>query len=355
IVMDNQRSQEIAWLGFSLHIFRMTTFFLLAGYFGHMVFHRNGALTFIKSRLKRIALPLLIFWFPMIVSLGMIAGWGISKQYGIPFESLPPPPPLTVEAFPLTHLWFLYLLLVFYAAMLILRLPVAVIDRGQKIRGAVSNALTRQLGSPLLPLLLAIPVALSLLIQPEWVEWFGVPTPDFGFMPQSPALVTYGIGFWLGWVLHRQDHCFLRLTKIWLPYLGLATACTIGALYLLEWQPRTAPFLEGNEKILFAALYALSVWLWTFGLIGLAMWFFTRRGPVARYIADSSYWLYLIHLPIVMAMQVWVLDWSWPALAKYGFILGTSVPVMLLSYQVLVRHTFVGSLLNSPRKKKVSS
>ena len=81
---------------------------------------------------------------------------------------------------------------------------------------------------------------------------------------------------------------------------------------------------------------------------------FSQKSAVARYIADSSYWLYLIHLPIVMAMQVWVLDWSWPAYAKYAFILGTSVPVMLLSYQVLVRYTFIGSLLNGPRKKEVS-
>lgn len=352
IVMDSQRSEQIAWAGFWLHIFRMTTFFLLAGYFGHMVFHRKGALTFIGSRLKRIAVPLIVFWFPTLIAIGMVMGWGVSKQYGIPMDQLPPPPPLTAKTFPLTHLWFLYLLLGFYAVMLIARLPVALFDRGQSFRNGVSRVLTRLLGSPLLILLLAIPVGVSFHFKPDWVEWWGVPTPDIGFVPNTPALVTYGLGFWLGWMLQREDHPFLRLTGWWHVYLIAALGLTAAALYLLGGQPGTRPMLEGQERMLFTALYALSIWLWTFGLIGMAVKFFSRKSAVARYIADSSYWLYLIHLPIIMAMQVWMLDWSWPAYAKYGFILGTSVPVMLLSYQLLVRHSFIGNLLNGPRKKQ---
>ena len=354
IVMDQQRSGEIAWLGFWLHIFRMTTFFLMAGYFGHMVYHRKGALTFIKSRLKRVAVPLVIFWPLMITALVFIVPWGITKQYGIPKESLPPPPPLTLETFPLTHLWFLYLLLIFYAVMLIARLPVALIDRGESLREGMSRVLAKLLGSPLLVLLLAVPVAASLLMKEGWVEWFGVPTPDTGLVPNTPALVTYGLAFLLGWLVQREHHVFMGMTRLAPLYLLLGLGLTAGALYLLGGQPNTAPLLEGNEKMLFAGLYALSVWLWTFGFIGIAVRFFSQKSAVARYIADSSYWLYLIHLPIIMAMQVWVLDWSWPAYAKYAFILGTSVPVMLLSYQVLVRHTFIGNLLNGPRKKEVS-
>ena len=41
----------------------------------------------------------------------------------------PPPPPLTVETFPLLHLWFLYVLLIFCAAALLLRAVVHLIDR----------------------------------------------------------------------------------------------------------------------------------------------------------------------------------------------------------------------------------
>ena len=72
------------------------------------------------------------------------------------------------------------------------------------------------------------------------------------------------------------------------------------------------------------------------------------------YIADASYWLYLIHLPIVMALQVMVstLDWPWPV--KFATILLIAFPVMFASYQVLVRYRVLGAVLNGRRMQKGS-
>ena len=51
-----------AVLAFPTHVFRMTTFFLVAGFFAHMSFHRRDVTAFIGDRLKRIALPLAVSW-----------------------------------------------------------------------------------------------------------------------------------------------------------------------------------------------------------------------------------------------------------------------------------------------------
>ena len=58
IIQDSQPSITLGVLFFSIHVFRMTTFFLIAGFFAHLSFHRRGAWGFIKDRLQRIALPL---------------------------------------------------------------------------------------------------------------------------------------------------------------------------------------------------------------------------------------------------------------------------------------------------------
>jgi glucans biosynthesis protein C len=73
-----------------------------------------------------------------------------------------------------------------------------------------------------------------------------------------------------------------------------------------------------------------------------------------RYVADASYWLYLIHLPIVMALQVLVspLDWPWPT--KFATILLVAIPVMFVSYQLLVRYSVIGAALNGRRIRKPS-
>src|SRR5436190_22965342 len=42
------------------HSFRMETFFLMAGFFSHLTFHRKGAGEFLLSRLLRIVLPFVV-------------------------------------------------------------------------------------------------------------------------------------------------------------------------------------------------------------------------------------------------------------------------------------------------------
>src|SRR6185295_7376258 len=60
IVMDHERSLALAVLFHVTHIFRMTAFFVIAGFFAHMSFHKKGAPAFIKDRLKRIAIPFIV-------------------------------------------------------------------------------------------------------------------------------------------------------------------------------------------------------------------------------------------------------------------------------------------------------
>ncbi|MEM8648369.1 MAG: acyltransferase family protein, partial [Pseudomonadota bacterium] len=265
-------------------------------------------------------------------------------------QQMPEGPPLTAANFPLTHLWFLYLLLLLYAGMLVLRLPLVVVDRGGHLREALSGFVLSLLRMEVLVLLLGGVIAVSFLQKADWVEWFGVPTPDYGFVPNTQALVTYGLAFTLGWVLHRQIQALDMLRRRAPFYLLLAGALTAGCLALLDGKPSTIPVLDGQMKVAYAAAYGLAIWYWSLGLVGAALALFPRENASIRYLADSSYWLYLIHLPLVMALQVWVMKWPWPAEAKYMFILGTSVPLMLLSYQFLVRNSFIGVLLNGRKK-----
>ena len=87
-------------------------------------------------------------------------------------------------------------------------------------------------------------------------------------------------------------------------------------------------------------------------MIGLALRFLSGFSAARRYLADASYWLYLIHLPIVMALQVAVsnLDWPWPV--KFGGILLVALPLMFASYQLLVRYSFIGAVLNGRRMRR---
>lgn len=350
LVADDVRSWPAAWLAFTLHMFRMTTFFLLAGYFGHMLFARRGPRDFVTDRAKRILAPLLLFWPLVMLMFGLAVVFGAIVG-GIPASDEPPPAPqLTATGWPLTHLWFLYLLLILYAATLAVRAAVDALDRNQALRGSVDRALTVVVRLPFaLPLLLAVPVAALLLRHEGWPEWWGIPTPDVGLLPNLAALGSYGLAFAVGWLVHRIKDGFAPFAGLWQLYLPLALALTVGCLWMTDG-PAFGPQFEGPTKTLYAGLYATAIWLWAFGLIGAALRFIRRESPRVRYLADASYWLYIVHLPLIVALQAVVARWSLPAELKLVLIVGVGTAIMLASYRLFVRSTWIGTLLNGKRK-----
>ena len=95
IIQDSHPSITLGVLFFSIHVFRMTTFFLIAGFFAHLSFHRRGAWGFIKDRLQRIALPLVVGWPILFTAMAMVVIWAASFPNGGP---LPGPPRLAAGA-----------------------------------------------------------------------------------------------------------------------------------------------------------------------------------------------------------------------------------------------------------------
>jgi peptidoglycan/LPS O-acetylase OafA/YrhL len=70
-----------------------------------------------------------------------------------------------------------------------------------------------------------------------------------------------------------------------------------------------------------------------------------------RYVSDSSYWLYLAHLPLIMIAQWFVRDWSLSPFLKFPLVCAGVTLVLLLSYQLFVRYTPIGTFLNGPRRR----
>ena len=347
IVMDGHRSLSLAVVFHLLHTFRMTTFFLIAGFFAHLTFHRRGARGFIVDRLERIGVPLVAGWPFLMAAIITVTVWAaIQSAHGGP---LPPAPKYPgFPAFPLTHLWFLYVLLIFYAAILALSATASALDRSGRLGRAADRAVGVLAGQPLGVVLLAAPAVIALVLTPNWMAWFGVPTPDSSLVPNAAAISAYFTAFGFGWLLHRRVDLLEVLRRRWPPNLAVGVACSLAGFAIVGVAPLMHP-LTGWPMFAFAGIYGLAAWSWSFAVIGLALRFMADLSPVRRYLADASYWLYIVHLPLVMALQTWVAPLSWPWPVKFAVILGLAFPVMLGSYELLVRHSFIGAILNGRR------
>lgn len=349
IVADDSRSIGAAGLFFAIHLFRMTAFFLIAGLFAHMMLARKGWWGFARDRASRITGPLLAFWFPVMAGIVTALVWNAYAN-GMVVPGAPPPPPPTYDwsNFPLTHLWFLYVLSLFCAAALLLRAPFAWLDQNGGW-GRVVDRLTGALIGPWTPALLAAPLAAAMWLDPAWIAFFAVPTPDEGLVPDTAALVGFGAAFGLGFLLDRRRDLLDRIAA-WSPLYLVAAVVSGVAAWRLAGGPNLTPMAEPTgDKLLAAAVVAFAVYSSALAAMGLCLRFLSGFSAVRRYLADASYWVYILHLPLVMLAQVWVQDWPGHWLIKLAGVTVGVFAVCLLSYELMIRHSFMGRWLNGRR------
>ena len=95
-------------------------------------------------------------------------------------------------------------------------------------------------------------------------------------------------------------------------------------------------------------------WLMIFGFIGFFRRFFSKENKKVRYLSDASYWIYIAHMPPIMALQFWVSDWPYPSLLKFFFIFTLTAGILLLIYEYAIRYSWVGTMLNGKRTREKS-
>jgi peptidoglycan/LPS O-acetylase OafA/YrhL len=234
-----------------------------------------------------------------------------------------------------------YYLLVLYVLVLLGRAGLLAVDRRGALRRAGDAFVHGIVHTGAAAVVLPIPLIASLYARPDWVMWFGIPTPDQSVIPQVASLIGYGTAVMFGWLVHRQPDLLAIWGRQWTLHLAGAATATAVCLSIAGVAPAFVPQGPGLEKFAFAVAYGVAIWTWSFGVIGLAIRFMSRANERVRYVADASYWIYLAHLPVVASLQVLVghLPWHWSA--KFPLVLAASLVILFASYRYLVRATFI--------------
>ncbi len=338
------------------HSFRMELFYLIAGFFSHLTLHRKGLADFLKSRLIRIAIPFLAGWFlmrPLLVSGWVMGGQSLQGEVQIltglqlGFQSLSE---LPAGIFTGSHLWFLYYLLIITALTLIVRSVNRIFPRSFRSTVRCLDAATiRITRSPFGLLMMAIPTSVCLGFMSIW----GMETPDKSLVPHVPVLLIYSGFFGFGWFLHRNQGLITHFGRLNLGNSVLAIASIVATVMLSRYQANPGhPQIEFIHAS-FSFSYAGMMWALTALSIGVFQRFLNRPSKTVRYLADSSYWLYLVHLPIVIWLQIAFaelpLHWS----LKLAAISGLTVILSLFVYDLCVRSTWIGRLLSGKKREPI--
>jgi len=349
-----------------IHTWRMPTFFLLAGFFAHLVLDRRSTSMFVLDRLKRIAIPLVLFGAVMVVIIPPIwvYGWLGSMSLNVFREVLSKRQDLDSSGELVGHLWFLYYLLLMYAALVALRLLGRLVKPQRMISLAGRLPLGRYFGNAVytrIPLLLTFVAVLLLIIRadneskPIWP--LNVPDVLYGTL-----FFFYGYGFYA----RRELIDRLRGTGTLITLWAIAGAVFFVHLVLLGAVDEVSKQGGEDETIRYLRLvgfvfYGAAAVLFSVGFVGLFERLMRSPRPWIRWLADSSYWIYIMHLPVVTFLtfylahldrQGWLkllTGFSWSAELKFLIACVVTGVLGVFTHRYLVRYTPLGTLLNGKR------
>ena len=328
-----------------IHGFRMQLFFLIAGYFARMLIHRLGARGFARHRLVRVGVPFVV-GLPVLIGLQTwLMMWGFGVETFAELKAFVVSETDAEPTFPTAHLWFLEFLLIYY----VVAVAVWVMGGrrlGEGVTGRVDAAMGVLMRSWWKVLVLAVPLVPLLMMGGLYGE---VMSPGMDIVPDVAGVVYYGVFFGFGWLLQRRREWLDLVPRYGWWYL--AAALPMFALYAYVLGHEMGGEVETARWLWAAGLVANAcyTWLMVFVFMGWFLRVFSGHSERARYMADASYWFYLMHLPLVCFLQIYMVDWPVSVFVKFAVNMAVTFVVLLVSYEWLVRYTWIGRVLNGVR------
>jgi len=341
------REQSIALEIFAwfTHLFRMPLFFVIAGFFALLLIEKRGINGFAINRAKRIVMPFFIFMPLIILSVFATVGWAIENIQNLTpmmqfIKMLAANPDAPKMPFSTMHLWFLFNLSLFCLMAILL----AKVNFQQSL-------LFRLFHNPIFVLLffplLLIPAMASQPMPFPAAERIYPELWSFGF---------YGMFFIFGMALNKAENLLDKLEE-YVPLLLVIGV--IGYGYLYAQMPKTITIEDMGKAVngmafswqhfTHAVLEAyVSVYM-TIVCLTVGRKFLNRQNELLRYISDSSYWVYIIHLPVLFYLQFILLDVNYGAWIEFAISSLGTMAIGMISYKLLVRRTPIGILLNGKR------
>ena len=224
-VQDPNSNSPIFDLVFNLlHYFRMHGFFMIAGFFGSLLYHKRGAKKMMSNRFKRILLPLFVMIAPINLLITYFRNFSFQRNEGFSiweslsrgFEIFELPDRWELLPFTTAHLWFLnYLFFMSLFAYLLKLLFTKYaefhsIDDGNpfsnNFRKIASNLLLRPwIGT----LLFCLSYGLVMMVLMRHDAQFGSPFWSWHWFTDWNGIktfVAFGFFYFLGWhMYHYKD------------------------------------------------------------------------------------------------------------------------------------------------------
>jgi glucans biosynthesis protein C len=307
-------------------LWQMPLFFLVAGVAVWFSMGSRGAGTFAKERVLRLLVPLIfgmLVLVPPQVYLERVFNGDFTGSfwawYPHTFQGRYSTGDASTGNFSMHHLWFLAYLFVF--SMLLI--PAFRYFRRQdkqplieKIAGFFSKP-----GAIFLP---AVPlIIIDLLLR----KTYGYGNQNL--ISDWANFLFYIFVFFYGFMLVSHPR-FMQAVKSHTWVAAAILAVCIFVVVITEDGP-----LGGTALPMI--FYSTGTWLALLVWMGLAMRLLNFSNSLLRYANDAVLPVYMLHQTIIVVLGYYVIQWNWPLLGKYFFIVAMTFIGSMLIYEIVRR------------------
>ena len=149
---------------------------------------------------------------------------------------------------------------------------------------------------------------------------------------------SYLLCYLLGSFIYKLNLQKAITARYWWPI-------TLFSAILIFWLGYGISLIQ--QKIMVNILFCL---LGSLSLLGVFLDKVSRESSFFRFVSDSSYWLYLAHYPFVILLCTAFIPVNLFSWFKFLIVSISIILLLLLSYNYLVRPSWLGHLLNGQRK-----
>jgi len=288
--------------------FFMGLFFLISAYFTRISLERKSVGTFIKDRLTRLLIPLIIFYFilsPLTIYMNVRLGDG--EDIGF-FEFV-----RLYQGFGFGPMWFVETLIYFSFIYLIIRLIF------RKKNGLPSKIL--MFPKPLTILIFAIGISTVSFIVRLWFP-LGSEIPDTGlqlpYFPQYIAMLIVGILFakyqWFEKITYNQGIKWFALAQFFILIifpLFFLFGSNEGDPYAGGWTWQSAVLCLWEQIVGFSLMI---------GLIGIFKEKFSKQGNFTKLLSGAAYGVFIIHAFVIVTLSLFLKNWEIYPVLKFIMI-----------------------------------
>jgi len=290
IVRSDEGATVLAWMAEFIHLFRMPTFFLIAGYFAALLLSRREPGAWLKGRMVRLGLPFITTLLTLVPLMNLACEFS-NLPYSAALSSFVHNS-LNSGGYWVRHLWFIIVLLYCcgVAAALAWRFPAL---RQKMMAARIDQAIARHVTLALLATALVVGLWQGAAVEAFYI--FGLNTNLPQQILRLDELIIYAPWFALGCLLQRMPITRASFGRIQPGVLVIALLFTLLAMSVRhELHPAAGRFIAT-----FAALSITQI------LVAVARTFFDRPNRRVRQITDASFVIYLFHMPIIISL-VWL-------------------------------------------------